>query len=452
MDTTLDRRAFVARSLAGVAVAAGSGVLAGCTAERPRERDARPKRESSDDTSPEPASPAGWDGVRAAFPLTTELTHLAAFVLAAHPEPVRRAIARWRRLLDTDTALAVKDEQAHEQAARQAAATYLGVDPLEVALTDSTTMGLGTVYNGLRLRSGDRILTTAHDFYSSHEALRLAAERSGATLDEVALYDDPADASADEMVRRVERAVTDRTRVVALTWVHSGTGVRIPVRAIADVVADANRGRSPAQRAVVCLDAVHGLGACAERPTDLGVDVFVSGTHKWLFGPRGTGLVWARSGSLEGVLPTIPSFYAPSFVNWLTGGSTPSPFGLAMTAGGYHSFEHRWALPEAFAFHEAIGVDRVAARTAELATRLKRGLADLPNGRLVTPTAPELSAGIVCYELDGRAPADAVAELRDRHRIVASVTPYAVPYLRLGPSIVNSPADVDDALEAVAAL
>lgn len=386
---------MLTRSLAGVAVAAASGVVSGCTSGSQPERDARSEQDAGDDASSASTSLDSWQGVRDAFPLTTDLTHLAAFVLAAHPEPVRRAIAQWREMLDTDTALALSDEQAHEQAAREAAAAFLGVEPVEVALTDSTTMGLGTVYNGLRLQRGDRILTTTHDFYSSHESLRLAAERSGAILDEVALYDDPAEATAEEMVRRVERALDDRTRLVALTWVHSGTGVRIPVRAIADVVADANRGRPTARRAVVCLDAVHGLGACADRPADLGVDIFVSGTHKWLFGPRGTGVVWARSEAVQGVLPTIPSFYAPSFGNWITGGSVPSPFGLAMTAGGYHAFEHRWALPEAFAFHDAIGVDRIAARTSELASRLKSGLADLPNGRLVTPSAPEISVGIV---------------------------------------------------------
>ncbi|KHL17094.1 selenocysteine lyase/cysteine desulfurase [Mumia flava] len=447
MDTDLTRRSVLTKALAASALAAASSSLMACSGSAD-DSPADAERGATDD----PLSLSTWQDVRDSFPLSTEQAHLAAFVLAAHPDPVRRAIEQWRDALDADPALVLEDEQAHEQVAREAAAAHLGVDPMEVALTDSTTMGLGTVYNGLRLRPGDRILTTTHDFYSSHESLRLAAQRSGARLDVVTLYDDPADATADEMVRRVERGITARTRVVALTWVHSGTGVKIPVRAVADLVADANRGRPPERRAVVCLDAVHGFGASAERPADLGVDVFISGTHKWLFGPRGTGIVWARSESVDGVLPTIPAFYAPSFTNWITGGSDPSPFGLAMTAGGYHSFEHRWALPQAFAFHDAIGVERIASRTTELAGRLKEGLADLPNGRLVTPAAAEVSAGIVCYELDGLSPSDAVATLRERDHIVAGVTPYATPYLRFGPSIVNSTDEVDATIAAVAEL
>ena len=41
-------------------------------------------------------------------------------------------------------------------------------------------MGLGLVYNGLKLQPGQQILTTLHDYYATHESLRLAAERSGA--------------------------------------------------------------------------------------------------------------------------------------------------------------------------------------------------------------------------------------------------------------------------------
>ncbi|WP_197683446.1 aminotransferase class V-fold PLP-dependent enzyme [Jiangella alkaliphila] len=334
---------------------------------------------------------------------------------------------------------------------RAAAAVYLGVDPAELALTGSTTMGLALVYHGLALRPGDHVLTTTHDFYATHEALRLAAARSGAEVEQIPLYDDPATVSADDVTGRVAAALRPETRVVALTWVHSSTGVKLPVRGIADAVAAANAGRAEADRAVLVLDAVHGLGADAARPGDLGCDVFVSGTHKWLFGPRGTGLVWASAAAGAAVAPIIPSFTAPSFGNWLTGDDQPSPFGAGNTPGGYQAFEHRWAAAEAFAFHQAIGPDRVAARTAELATRLKDGLAEVGGVRLVTPRDPELSAGLVCVEVSGRDPFEVVERLLDQ-RIVASVTPYREAYVRFGTSIVTTPDQVDAAVEAVADL
>ena len=71
--------------------------------------------------------------------------------------------------------------------------------------------------------------------------------------------------------------------------------------------------------------------------------------------------------------------------------------------------------------------------------------------RLRTPQSPGLSAGLVCFEVAGRDPSEVVARLASR-RIVASVTPYATRYVRLGPGIVNTPEHVDAAVRAIAAL
>lgn len=156
-------------------------------------------------------------------------------------------------------------------------------------------------------------------------------------------------------------------------------------------------------------------------------------------GPRGTGVLWGRA--WDRVDTTIPTFSAPHFA--------PGPHA---TPGGFHSFEHRWSVPEALEFQSAIGRDRIEERTMSQATQLKQSLAGIPGVTLVTPMSPDLSAGIVCLTIDGVEPWDAVPRLRADHDVVASVTPYNDPYLRLGPSIVTSPAEVDRAIEAVAAL
>jgi selenocysteine lyase/cysteine desulfurase len=107
---------------------------------------------------------------------------------------------------------------------------------------------------------------------------------------------------------------------------------------------------------------------------------------------------------------------------------------------------------EAFEFHARIGRARIAARITEQASQLKEGLAGIDGVRVVTPTAPELSAGIVCCELSTMDAANAVGRLRAEHGIVASVTPYAEQYLRFGPSIVTTPEQIDRTIEAVGAL
>ena len=193
------------------------------------------------------------------------------------------------------------------------------------------------------------------------------------------------------------------------------------------------------ERVLLCVDGVHGLGAEAATVRELGCDAFASGCHKWLYGPRGTGVLWANARLRALLRPAIPSFDdAASYGAWLTGGVPAGmPDGSRLTPGGFHTFEHRWALTEAFRFHETIGRRRVEARVRGLAARLKAGLEDVDGVRLRTPAGAGLSAGLVCFEVDGRDPDEVVRRLAAR-RIVASVTPYARRYVRLGPGIVNS--------------
>jgi hypothetical protein len=80
------------------------------------------------------------------------------------------------------------------------------------------------------------------------------------------------------------------------------------------------------------------------------------------------------------------------------------------------------------------------------------GLEQIGGVRLRTPASADLSAGIVCCELDGVRPGEAVRRLRDEHRVIASVTPYATEYVRFGTGLMVDEDDVDAAVEAVRAL
>jgi selenocysteine lyase/cysteine desulfurase len=332
----------------------------------------------------------------------------------------------------------------------QAAASYLGASAEDFALTDSTTMGLGLLYGGIRVGPGQEILTTEHDFYSTYEALRLRAERDGFTVRRIRLYDAPEQATEDEIVSRLAKAVRPETRVVAITWVHSGTGVKLPVAGIAEALKERREG-NPDSRLLLCVDAVHALGAEEMALDSLGCDFLVAGCHKWLFGPRGTGIVWGAGDAWESCAAAIPSFTDnEELFAWVE--SRPPEKGTTaqtMTPGGYHSFEHRWALADAFDFQRTVGMGAVAKRTRELAGRLKDGLTAVAGVTLHTPAADEASAGLVCFEVGDQRPEQIVESLRGKG-IVATVTPYAEPYVRLGTTVLVSEADVDAAVSAVA--
>jgi selenocysteine lyase/cysteine desulfurase len=400
-------------------------------------------------TKPQPQD--DWARVRAEFELSPDWLHLAGFLLASHPKRVRDAIERHRRALDDNPALYVEQLAFDPTPMLTPAAAYLGVRPEEIALTDSTTMGLAILYSGLPLAAGDEVLTTTHDHYSTHESLRLATERAGATVRKVPLYDRAIDATSAKMTAALAGAITPRTRVLAVTWVHSGTGVKIPVPEIAAAVQAENARRSPDQRIWLCVDGVHGFGIEDVTMADLGCDFFVAGAHKWLFGPRGTGLVWGRAELWPRLRPIIPSFGAAAFGAWIKGQAPPPTTAEMLTPGGFHSFEHRWALGEAFEFHQAIGKARVAQRIHALNRQCKEGLVAMKHVTLHTPLADELSSGIITFEVAGLEPAAVVKRLHER-RIVASTTPYASSFARLAPGLLNSPAEIERTLGEIRAL
>jgi selenocysteine lyase/cysteine desulfurase len=255
--------------------------------------------------------------------------------------------------------------------------------------------------------------------------------------------------TVEEILDNLRRAITAKTRVIGLTWVHSGTGVKLPIRELAAIVSDVNRHRTEQDTIQLIVDGVHGFGNQDETPIEMGCDFFVSGTHKWIFGPRGTGIIWGRSDRWPNIRPTIPTFFrnVPTKGSNNSGQQWPAHAHL-VSPGGFKAYEHQWAMPEAFSFHQSIGRKRIADRTAELSQQCKEGLSQIPGVTLHTPLAPELSAGINCFEIKGMNSTAAVQKLLDQN-VIASASPYNVSYVRLAPSLVNDAEQVDSALRAV---
>ena len=111
----------------------------------------------------------------------------------------------------------------------RALADDIGGDGQDIALTQNTTTGLALLDHGLPLREGDEILTTTHDHYVHHESIRLATGRCGATWRKIPLFDSYDWISPDEITQRIHKAIGPKTRAVGVTWVHSSSGVRLPI-------------------------------------------------------------------------------------------------------------------------------------------------------------------------------------------------------------------------------
>ena len=229
-----------------------------------RARRLRPRPRAASAAPAAPAlDPADWQSVRGQFALDRDVAHLAAFVFATHPAPVREAIDRHRRGFETDPIGYLHAQESPGRGGGVGGGREVPGGPAGARSRSPTPRRWASACctPGCGSAAGDEVLTTTHDFYATHESLRLRTVRDGIRVRRVPLYAEAARASVDGIVAAVLRGLTPRTRVLALTWVHSSTGVRLPVRQIADAV----RERA-GDRVLICVDAVHGLAAADATP------------------------------------------------------------------------------------------------------------------------------------------------------------------------------------------
>ncbi len=382
-------------------------------------------------------APAGdkWQRLQQQFSLDPTYIHFSNFLVTSHPRPVREAIERHRAWLDRNPGLAMdwdrEETWQHEARVRQAAADYLQVRPAQIALTGSTTEGLVMLYGGLEVRPDQEILTTVHEHYSAYTSLKFRARKQGTQVRKMRLFETPQGISSDEVLSNIDQQIRPNTRVLGMTWVHSGSGVKLPIGEIGALVARHNRERAESERIIYVVDGVHGFGVENASFAELDCDYFIAGTHKWMFGPRGTGIVCSRSDTVKNLVPSVPTF------------SQDSDFATSLTPGGYHAFEHRWALDEAFKLHLQLGKADVQARIHQLNDYLKQRLSEQPWVELVTPRSSIFSAGFSFFRVKGQDSDKIAAALMARNVVVDAVSRDVGPVVRTAPGLLNNEAEVD---------
>jgi selenocysteine lyase/cysteine desulfurase len=207
-------------------------------------------------------------GLRAGFPVLASIAYLNAGTDG--PLPAVAAEAAWAELdreLAEGRALAHFERRAElGKLLREAYARALRADPADVALTTSTTEGMGQVVMGMDLRPGDEILTSDEEHPGLQGALGAARDIMGATIREVPFA-------------RVAEEVGPATRLVACSHVSWATGAFAPAE-LAGV------------EVPVLLDGAQGIGAVDVDVTKLGCDAYAGAGQKWCCGPDGSGSLW----------------------------------------------------------------------------------------------------------------------------------------------------------------
>jgi L-cysteine/cystine lyase len=169
-------------------------------------------------------------------------------------------------------------------------AALLSTPREQVALTSSTTEGCNIVLGGLRIHPGDEVVTTD----SEHPGLMGGLVASGAKL----RIAEVADLAAADVLAALQKQVTPRTRLIALSHVSWITGVVLPV------------GELAGNGVPVLVDGAQGAGAIPVDVQALGVDFYTVSAQKWLLGPASTGALYVAADRVEECRVACPSYFS----------------------------------------------------------------------------------------------------------------------------------------------
>jgi cysteine desulfurase/selenocysteine lyase len=286
--------------------------------------------------------------------------------------------------------LSVEATEAYE-AVRGKAAGLLGADDAkEIVFVRGTTEAMNLVaqsYGKANVGAGDEVLITELEHHSNLVPWQMLCAQTGATLRVL-----PIDDRGQVELSRLDELLTARTRIVAVAHVSNSLGTVLPVAQIA--------ARARAVGAVTVVDGAQAVAHMTVDVAALGCDFYAFSGHK-LYGPTGSGVLWGRRALLEAMPP------------WQGGGDMILSVTFAETT--YNDVPHRFeagtpditgviGLGAAIDWLHAIGLDRIAAREAELLAYATCVVGAIPGVRLIGTA--ERKAGIVSFNLGELHPHD----------------------------------------------
>ncbi|MDN7183620.1 aminotransferase class V-fold PLP-dependent enzyme [Caballeronia sp. SEWSISQ10-4 2] len=289
----------------------------------------------------------------------------------------------WREATEGPSEAGVAGREQTERA-RTLAAQLLNARPTEIALTTGNSPGWGAAFAALGpWRSGERILVGRHEWGGNLAAMRLTAQRTGVTIEEI-----PSDSCGAVDPRALEAMLDDRVRLIALTWLPANGGLINPAAAIGQV---ARRHGIP-----YFIDAAQAVGQLPVDVVEVGCDVLSGAGRKALRGPKGTGLLYVRQDFLSRLTPAfVDTRSAPLNTNG-------EPV-LRDDAVRFESAEASLALHcgLANALQEAleIGVENIRARIDSIAQALRVELARIPGVTLLDQGLER--SGLVAFNVAG---------------------------------------------------
>ena len=130
---------------------------------------------------------------------------------------------------------------------------------------------------GIDWQPGDELVASDHEYGAIDNCIHQAEQRHGITVRRAVLPQPPS--SELEIVDAFAEQITDRTRLLTICHIFSGTGTINPI---------ADLARLPHQHgALLAVDGAHAPGMIPLDMVALGVDLYGGNCHKWLCSPKG---------------------------------------------------------------------------------------------------------------------------------------------------------------------
>jgi selenocysteine lyase/cysteine desulfurase len=309
---------------------------------------------------------------------------------------------------------------------RAVAAKFLGCDLEEMAMTGSTTAGMNAIAHGLRLRAGDRVLLTDQEHSGGLHCWQYLERHHGVELDVAAIPrgEHRPTALVDAMAKGIRR----RTRVISVSHVFSSTGLRMPIAEISALA------RS---RGVMCVvDGAQAAGAIRVNVRELGCHAYATSGHKWLLGPKGTGLLYISKDARASIRPMA---YEDSYRTY-------------SNSNGVVNLPAIMGLGTATRHLDAAGMENVEAHNLRLRNRLAERLAPMNGLTLVSPPAGPQASPLLTVLLAERFNRGAVVQaLLDRHQVAIRPThaEFGFNGIRFSMHEFNTDDDIERAADAL---
>jgi selenocysteine lyase/cysteine desulfurase len=364
-----------------------------------------------------------WREIQLGFTLDRTVINLNNGGVCPSPRVVHEA---FKRYLDHANQAPVfnmwQEQEPNLERVRAGLALDAGCDVEELAITRNASEALQIAQLGIDLKAGDEVVTTTQDYGRMLDTWEQRVRRDGITLTKISFPVPPP--SMADLTRRLEAALSPRTKVLHFCHITNLTGQVFPVADICKL--------ARARGIQTIVDGAHAFGHFPFVISDLGCDYYGTSLHKWLLAPIGTGFLYVRRERIADLWPHTPA-----------AGSKSGDIRKFEEIGTHPAANHN-AIAEARVYHHTIGGERKIARLRYLRDRWMRRLADHPRARMLTSFDPAQSGAIGNISTPGIDPARLAAHLYTQHRIIVTPIKHAeFEGLRVTPNVYTTLEEVD---------